>query len=80
MVATALRIGLSLEDLDKISIGFLLDVMQEISGNDGTELEERYNKLKAIEKIVEQRYLKGEISEEKYINYRKAIQEYEEAS
>lgn len=80
MVATALHIGLSLEDLDKISIGFLLDVMQEISGNDGTEIEERYNKLKAIEKIVEQRYLKGEISEEKYINYRKAIQEYEEAS
>lgn len=73
-----MRIGLSLEDLDKISIGFLLDIMQEISGNDGTELDEKYKKLKAVEKLVEERYAKGEISKEKYNDYRKALAEYEE--
>ena len=75
-----MKIGFSLDDLDKISIGFLLDILQEISGNDGTELEEKYKKLKAIEPIVEKRYLKGEITKEKYQNYKKALAEYEGVS
>lgn len=54
--------------------------MQEISGNDGTKFEEKYKKLKAVEKLVEERYAKGEISKEKYNDYRKALAEYEEVS
>lgn len=80
MVATALRIGLSLDDLDKISIGFLLDILQEVSGNDGIELEEKYKKLKAIEPIVEKRYLNGEITKDEYDDYKTALAEYEEVN
>ena len=51
-----------------------------MSGNDGTEIEEKYKKLKAIEPIVEKRYLNGEISKEKYEDYKKALAEYEGVS
>ena len=53
LVATALKIGLSLSDLDKITIGFLADIMQSLSGEDNGDIDEKYRQLKSIEKIVE---------------------------
>ena len=80
LVATALKIGLSLSDLDKITIGFLADIMQSVSGEDNGDINEKYRQLKSIEKIVETDYRNGKISKEKYDSYHKALSEYEEVN
>lgn len=72
--------GFSLADLDKITIGFLLDVMQSAAGDDNSNIDEKYRKLKSIEKIVEADYKSGKISKEKYDSYHKALSEYEEVN
>lgn len=72
--------GLSLSDLDKITIGFLADIMQSVSGEDNGDIDEKYQRLKSIEKIVETDYRNGKISKEKYDSYHKALSEYEEVN
>ena len=39
--------------------------------------EERYNQLKAVEPLVEERYKKGLINKEKYDRFKKQISEWE---
>lgn len=76
-MSVALKIGLSLNDLDNISLGMLLDILRAAAGEDITETDERYNKLKAIENLVEEKYAKGEICKKKYDNFKAALCEYE---
>ena len=75
-----MKIGLSLSDLDEITLGMLLDIIKAFTGEDNNTVDEKYSRLKSIEKIVENGYNNGEISKEKYENYKKSLEEYEGAS
>lgn len=72
--------GLSLSDLDEITLGMLLDIIRAFAGEDDSIVDEKYSRLKSIEKMVENGYKNGEISKEKYENYKKSLEEYEGAS
>ena len=72
--------GLSLSDLDELTLGMLLDVVRAFTSEEDCDIDEKYNRLKSIEKIVENGYKNGEISQEKYDNYKKSLEEYEGAS
>ncbi len=54
--------------------------MQSATGDDNSNIDEKYRKLKSIEKIVEADYKSGKISKEKYDSYHKALSEYEEVN
>ena len=58
----------------------LLDTVRASNGEDITKIDKQYKKLKSIEKMVEAGYKSGEISEEKYKNYKLAIAKYEGAN
>lgn len=58
----------------------LLDTVKVVNGEDITKIDEQYKKLKSIEKMVEKGYKNGEISKEKYSNYKLALAEYERVS
>lgn len=77
LVATALQIGISINDLDSITIGFLIDVIRAVGGYDGYESEQKYNKLKSIESLVEEQYKNGEMTFEEYQDYKEALLQYE---
>ena len=55
----------------------LLDILRATAGEDSTEIDERYNKLKSIEKLVEEKYINGEICKKKYDDFKAALCEYE---
>ncbi len=53
-----------------------MSIMKSQNKNYRTD-EERYNQLKAVEPLVEERYQKGLISKEKYDRFKKQISEWE---
>ena len=66
--------------MDNITLGMLLDMLKVANGEDITKIDEQYQRLKSIEKIVEADYKNGKISKEKYDSYHKALSEYEEVN
>lgn len=56
----------------------LIDILYDLNGVDSDEIDSRYKQLKSIEHIVEERYRNGEMTVEKYNDFRAALKEYEE--
>ncbi len=66
--------------MDNITLGMLLDMLKVANGEDITKIDEQYQRLKSIEKIVEADYKNGKISKEKYDGYKKSLADYERVS
>lgn len=56
----------------------LLDILRAYSGDDGSRTDEKYEKLKSIEMLVEERFKNHEINKQKYDDFKAALREYEE--
>lgn len=70
--------------MDRLSIGMCINYIYAYdrcearrSGIDVRDPEEQYRRLKAASAVVEERYRKGEISQERYEAYMRPIWEYE---
>lgn len=66
-----------MSELDDFTMGFFVDLLRVFNGYDEVKENKRYEKLKSIEKLVEHRYLKGEISKQRYESYKKSLKTYE---
>lgn len=60
-----------------IDLCYAIDELKGI-GTDNSEMLRKYEILKSIEEEVEERHENGDISEEKYLSYRKSLEEIEE--
>lgn len=76
--------GIATAEIDEWNIGFIIDFAHEIyreklrrSGKKVSSPEESYEKMKKIEPMIDERFKKGEIEQEKYDNFKKLIREYE---
>lgn len=84
LIACLVMRGLTIADLDRFTYGMLINYAKGYddikSGKSDTNRAERrqYKQLKAIEPLIDSRYKNGEISREKYIEFKKSIQDYEE--
>lgn len=83
LAAVAIR-GLAAADMDNMTIGMCINYIYAYdrcearrNGHDVPDPEEQYRKLKAASAVVEERYSKGEITQERYERYMKPIWEYE---
>ena len=80
----AYRCGLTAADLDSWNIGFVVDYINEYinttrsgKGN-APDIDEKYEKMKKIQPIIEQRYNAGDYPKEKYDRFMEFIKWYEE--
>lgn len=83
-VACLIMRGFAVADFDKFTYGMLInycnahDRLQRIARGESVPDEEmQYKQLKSIEPIVEDQFKKGEISQEKYDDYKKSLFEWE---
>lgn len=83
LVACMVLRGLSVADMDQFTIGMLLNfafaynrIRKLANGEDAPDVDARYKQLKAIAPIVEERYRNGQITKEKYDEYRKSLERY----
>lgn len=83
-VACLIMRGFAVADFDKFTYGMLInycrahDRLQRIARGESVPDEEmQYKQLKSIESIVEQQFLNGEITKEKYDDYKNSLAEWE---
>ena len=76
--------GLTVADMEHFSYGMLINYcyahdrqIRRSRGEKISDPEEQYNKLKAIEPIVKERYKKGEITEERYKSFMRKLNAWE---
>lgn len=76
--------GLTLADFEICTVGMLINYCHEYDrmklksqGKTIADPEERYCQLKAIEPQVDEKFARGEISEEKYRKYKQSLAEWE---
>lgn len=78
----AYRCGLSAADLDDWNLGFVIDYINEyvntLPGKKNVDIDEKYEKMKKIQPVVEDRYRKGEYPQDKYDRFIDFIKRYEE--
>lgn len=70
LLSYAVRCGLSAADLNRFSIGFLIDYIETyfaLKNNKNIHAdEEKYQKLKSVLPFVEEKYRNGDISQRQY--------------
>ena len=81
----AYRCGLTAADLDNWSIGFVCDYIKEYvdsihSKSRNPDVDEKYEKMKKLQPMIEQRYQSGEYPQDKYDRFMGFIHRYEEES
>ena len=83
LAAVAIR-GLTAADMDNLTIGMCINYIYAYDrcdarrkGYNVQDPEEQYCKLKAASAVVEEKYIRGEITRERYEGYMKPIWEYE---
>lgn len=80
----AYRCGLTAADLNEWNIGFVIDYINEYinsqprKGRKPVDVDEKYEKMKKIEPLVEQRYKNGDYPQDKYDRFMGFIRWYEE--
>lgn len=77
--------GITADEINDWNIGFIIDFVNQCnreklrrSGKRIVDPEERYEKMKQLEPMIDERYKNGEIEQEKYDNFKRMIREYEE--
>lgn len=75
--------GLTVADMDQFTIGMLLNyayahnrIQRIANGESVPDTDARYKQLKSIAPIIKEKYKAGQISKEKYDEYRKSIERY----
>ena len=78
----AYRCGLTAADLDEWNLGFVIDYINEyvntLPGKKNVDIDEKYEKMKKIQPVVEDRYRNGEYPQDKYDRFIDFIKRYEE--
>lgn len=84
ILAALVRRGITAQDLDFMTIGMCVNFVYAYDraearsrGEYVPDVDAQYKKLKKIQPIVEEKYIKGKLSEEKYLEFIKPIWEYE---
>lgn len=85
IIARFMGYGLTLHDLRDITVGMGINLMHANSdlqrmrnGETVPDYEKQYRVLKAQEKNVEEKYRNGEITKQKYDNFKEALRQWEE--
>lgn len=82
----AYRCGLTAADLDEWNLGFVIDYINEYissqprKGHKTVDMDEKYEKMKKLQPMIEQRYQSGEYPQDKYDRFMGFIHRYEEES
>lgn len=83
-MAMCYHCGLTANDLEEMTVGMCINFInafvrqkKRMNGENVPDPEQQYKKMKAIEEVVEERHRSGAISDEKYREYRKMIDDYE---
>lgn len=78
----AYRCGLSAADLDEWNIGLVIDYISEFvntaPGKKRVNIDEKYQKMKKLQPMIEERFRQGEYPQEKYDVFMTFIRRYEE--
>ncbi len=74
--------GLTVADLNNMTLGMCINYMHSYdrlrSGKKEADPEQHYRYLKEIEPVFDEEYRNGNISEEKYKEFKRQIREWEE--
>jgi hypothetical protein len=84
IMACLIMKGLTVADFDRLTYGMLINyaygynrIKDIAAGKEVPDYDARYQKLKAIEPLVEEQYENSEISESEYLEYKQALMDYE---
>lgn len=84
LLALLLSFGVSVSDACMMTFGSAVNLLLECSRLDKikrgvpvTDPDKQYRQLKAIEPIVDEKYLRGEISEAKYRGFKASLERWE---
>ena len=73
----AYKCGLTSADLDEMNVGLVMDYIGEYLRKKDDDIDEKYIKMKKIQPLVEERFVKGEYPKEKYDKFMEFIRLYE---
>ena len=73
----AYKCGLTSADLDEMNVGLVIDYIGEYLRKKDDDIDEKYIKMKKIQPLVEERFVKGEYPKEKYDKFMEFIRLYE---
>lgn len=76
--------GIAADEINDWNIGFIIDYIYQChreklkrSGKRVVDTEERYEKMKQLEPLIDERYKNGEVEQERYDSFKRMIREYE---